>query len=107
MSDMKKMTLTFGENYNFDNDCEMVMENLKQHLVEEVGSKYPEVLDDVAYNYEAILPQIMAMSEGFDESDIQIIPHALCIAGMCIRVAAYCAIKAEIDCDEKEDNANE
>ena len=99
MSDMKKMALTHGENYDFDKDCEMVMQNLKQHLVDDVGSKYPEVLDDVAYNYEVIFPQIMAMADGFDEPDIQIIPHALCIAGMCIRVAAYCSIKASNDCD--------
>ena len=99
MSDMKKMTLTYGEGYDFDHDCVMVMENLKQHLVEDVGSKYPEVLDDVSFNYESILPQIMALADGFDEPDVQIIPHALCIAGMCIRVAAYCAIKASNDCD--------
>ena len=99
MSDMKKMTLTYGENYDFDHDCIMVMENLKQHLVEDVGSKYPEVLDDVSFNYESILPQIMVLADGFNENDVPIIQHALCIAGMCIRVAAYCAINASSDCD--------
>ena len=99
MSEMKKMALTYGENYDFDKDCETVMKNLKQHLVEDVGSKYPEVLDDVAYNYEMILPQIASMADGFVVPDIPIITHALCLAGMCIRVAAYCSLKASSECD--------
>ena len=93
MNNLKKMTLSNQETYNLSADCEMVMENLKQHIVEYVGNRFPQVLDDLVNNYESLIPMIKSLADDFDDPSIPFATHALCLAGMCIRIAAYYCAK--------------
>jgi hypothetical protein len=99
MSDMKKMTLTYGENYNSYDDSVMFMENFKQHLLEEsVLARFPEVVDDLTHDAEHLIPDLMMLADGLNDDDVDDkVNHALCISSLAMRIAAYFSIKEESD----------
>lgn len=103
MSDMKKMTLTYGENYNSYDDSVMFMENFKQHLLEESFlARFPEVVDDLTHDAEHLIPELMMLAEALDDEDVEDkVNHALCVSRIAMRIAAYYAAKYEM---ENEDN---
>ena len=104
MSDMKKMTLTYGENYSSYDDSVMFMENFKQHLLEEsVLSRFPEVVDDLVNNATHLVPELLMFAESLDDEDVEDkVNHALCVARIAMRIAAYYAAKDEMENEEND-----
>ena len=97
MSDMKKMTLTYGENYSSHDDSVMFMENFKQHLLEEnILARFPEVVDDLTHDAEHLIPELMMLADGLNDEDVEDkVNHALCVARLAMRIAAYYSIDEE------------
>lgn len=96
MDNLKQMTLTCGDNYDFDDDCAKVMENLKQHLYNKLkGCK--SVLGDLALDLEAMMREVAMMADCLDDDDLEIINHYRCLAGTCLRIAVYAEIGQVLD----------
>lgn len=101
MSDMKKMDLTFCENYDLYKDLEMVADNLLQHLnasLDGCGSvKY-----DLPLAIEVLYEQIADMAKCEDGDIVNVYAHYFEIAETCMKIIAYNEIQAECD-DDQED----
>lgn len=104
MSEMKKMALTYGENYSSYDDSVMFMENFKQHLLEEsILARIPEAIDDLVNNAMHLVPELLMMAESLDDEDVEDkVNHALCVARIAMRIAAYYAAKEEMENEENE-----
>lgn len=99
MSEMKKMTLTYGENYSSYDDSVMFMENFMQHLLDEsILARFPEVVDDLTHNAERLIPELMVLADGLNDDDVEDkVNHALCVARLAMRIAAYYSVADEMD----------
>ena len=96
MNDLKPMTLTSGENYNFDDDCAKVMENLKQHLFHKLNG-CQSVLGDLVLDPKPLMTEVATMADCLDDDDLEILEHYLCLAGTCMRIAVYDVIRTAFD----------
>lgn len=105
MSDMKKMTLTYGENYSSYDDSVMFMENFKQHLLDEsILARFPEVVDDLTHDAEHLIPELMMLADGLNDDDVEDkVNHALCVARLAMRIAAYYSVAEELDSTEEKE----
>lgn len=97
MTNQKKMTLTHGDVYSSYDDSVMLMENFKQHLLDEsILGRFPEVVDDLTHDAEHLIPDLMMLADGLNDDDIEDkVNHALCLARLAMRIAAYYSIEDE------------
>lgn len=96
MNNLKPMMLTTGESYNFDDDCAKVMENLKQHLFNKLdGCK--SVLGDLVLDPKPMMTEVATMADCLDDDDLDTLEHYLCLAGTCMRIVVYQAIRRTWD----------